>query len=79
MKQKNLDTYNRCNNEVTNKQITIMMTLEDYIDYYEIDIEATEAMDYLVELINEDLEIAVQEQDYKEAHRLQEIIEEYLT
>jgi|TARA_R110000751_G_scaffold168193_1_gene274030 hypothetical protein len=56
-----------------------MMTLEDYIDYYEIDIEATEAMDYLVELINEDLELAVQEQDYKEAHRLQQIIEEYLT
>ena len=56
------------------KQITTMMTLEDYIDYYEIDIEATEATDYLVELINEDLNLAVQEQDYKEASRLQQII-----
>ena len=56
-----------------------MMTLEDYIDYYEVDLDATEATDYLIELINEDLELAVQEQDYKEARRLQEIIEEYLT
>ena len=56
-----------------------MMTLEDYIDYYEIDIEATEAMDYLVELVNEDLVLAVEEQDYLEAHRLQQIIEENLT
>jgi hypothetical protein len=54
------------------------MTLEDYIDYFEIDIEATEAMDYLVELINEDLQFAVEEQDYEEAHRLQQIIEKYL-
>ena len=56
-----------------------MMTLEDYIDYYEVDLDATEATDYLVELINEDLNLAVQEQDYKEASRLQQIIEEYLT
>ena len=56
-----------------------MMTLEDYIDYYEVDLDATEATDYLIELINEDLELAVQEQDYKEASRLQQIIEEYLT
>ena len=55
-----------------------MMTLEDYIDYYEIDIEATEAMDYLVELVNEDLVLAVEEQDYLEAHRLQNIIENNL-
>ncbi len=54
------------------------MTLEDYIDYFEIDIEATEAIDYLIELINEDLVFAVEEQDYEEAHRLQQIIEEYL-
>ena len=54
------------------------MTLEDYIDYFEIDIEATEAIDYLTELINEDLVFAVEEQDYEEAHRLQQIIEEYL-
>ncbi len=55
------------------------MTLEDYIDYFEIDIEATEAIDYLIELINEDLVFAVEEQDYEEAHRLQQIIEEYLS
>jgi predicted nucleotidyltransferase len=54
------------------------MTLEDYIDYFEIDIEATEAIDYLIELINEDLVFAVEEQDYEEAHRLQQIIEDYL-
>tara|TARA_Y100000385_G_C12882868_1_gene546527 strand:- start:538 stop:717 length:180 start_codon:yes stop_codon:yes gene_type:complete len=55
------------------------MTLEDYIDYFEVDLDATEAIDYLIELINEDLVFAVEEQDYEEAHRLQQIIEEYLS
>ena len=51
------------------------MTLKDYINYYEIDIRATEAIDYLVECINKDLLFAVEEEDYEEAHRLQQIIE----
>lgn len=52
-----------------------MMTKEDYIDYYEIDIESTEGLDSLIEFINEDIILAVQEQDYLEADRLQKIIE----
>ena len=52
-----------------------MMTKEDYIDYYEIDMEATEGLDSLIEFINEDIILAVQEQDYLEADRLQKIIE----
>ncbi len=55
------------------------MTLEDYIDYFEVDLDATDAIDYLLELVNEDLVFAVEEQDFEEAHRLQQIIEEYLS
>lgn len=53
------------------------MTLEDYINYFEVDLEATEAMDYLIELINADLASAVEEEDYEEARRLQQIIEAF--
>ena len=52
-----------------------MMDLEDYIDYYDIDMEATESVDYLVEVINDDIGYALSEQDFEEAHRLQQIIE----
>lgn len=55
-----------------------MMTLEDYIDYYEVDMEATEAIDYLIELIHEDIILAREEEDYEEADRLQNIIENNL-
>lgn len=51
------------------------MTLQDYIAEFEIDMSATEALDYLIEVIHEDLLTAVEAQDYTEAHRLQEIIE----
>jgi len=51
------------------------MTLQDYIAEFDIDIHATEALDYLIEVINLDLIEAVEAQDYTEAHRLQEIIE----
>ena len=51
------------------------MTLQDYIAEYDIDMDATEALDYLIEVINLDLLAAVEVQDYPEAHRLQEIIE----
>ena len=51
------------------------MTLQDYIAEFEIDMDATEALDYLIEVINLDLLAAVEVQDYPEAHRLQEIIE----
>ena len=56
-----------------------MMELEDYIDYYEVDLDATEATDYLVELIHEDIILAREEEDYEEADRLQNIIENNLT
>ena len=55
-----------------------MMELEDYIDYYEVDMEATEAIDYLIELIHEDIILAREEEDYEEADRLQNIIENNL-
>ena len=51
------------------------MTLQDFIAEFEIDMDATEALDYLIEVINLDLLAAVEVQDYPEAHRLQEIIE----
>ena len=52
-----------------------MMELQDYIDYFEVDMEATEAIDYLIELIHEDIILAKEEEDYEEADRLQNIIE----
>ena len=52
-----------------------MMELQDYIDYFEVDTEATEANDYLIELIHEDIILAREEEDYEEADRLQNIIE----
>ena len=51
------------------------MTLQDYIAEFEIDMEATEARDYLIEVIHEDLLTAVEANDYLEAHRLQTMIE----
>jgi len=51
------------------------MTLQDYIAEFDIDMEATEALDYLIEVIHADLLAAVQVQDYLEAHRLQTMIE----
>ena len=51
------------------------MTLQDYIAENDIDINATEAYDFLIEIINWDLVAAVERQDFKEAHRLQEMIE----
>ena len=51
------------------------MTLQDYIAEFDIDMEATEARDYLIEVIHADLLAAVQVQDYLEAHRLQTMIE----
>ena len=51
------------------------MTLQDYIAEFDIDMAATEALDYLIEVIHIDLLAAVEVQDYPEANRLQEIIE----
>ena len=51
------------------------MTLQDYIAEFDIDMEATEAKDYLIEVIHADLLAAVEVQDYLEAHRLQTMIE----
>ena len=51
------------------------MTLQDYIAEFDIDMEATEALDYLIEVIHADLLTAVKVQDYLEAHRLQTMIE----
>ena len=51
------------------------MTLQDYITENEIDMEATESMDYLIELIHEDMINALDVEDYLEVHRLQAMIE----
>ena len=51
------------------------MTLQDYIAEFDIDMAATEALDYLIEVIHIDLLAAVEVQDYPEANRLQEMIE----
>ena len=51
------------------------MTLQDYIAENDIDPEATEASNLLVELIYADLIKAVEVYDYKEADRLQLLIE----
>ena len=51
------------------------MTLNDYIAENDIDPEATEAEDLLVELIHADLIRAVEVYDYREADRLQLLIE----
>ena len=51
------------------------MTLHDYIAENDIDPEATEAEDLLVELIHADLIRAVEVYDYREADRLQLLIE----
>jgi hypothetical protein len=51
------------------------MTLQDYIAEFDIDMEATEAKDYLIEVIHADLIAAIEVQDYREAHRLQTMIE----
>ena len=51
------------------------MTLQDYIAEFDIDMEATEAKDYLIEVIHTDLLAVVEVQDYRETDRLQTMIE----
>ena len=51
------------------------MTLQDYIAENDIDMQATEAHDYLIELIHADLIAAIDLEDYTEADRLQAMIE----
>lgn len=51
------------------------MRLLDYIMAYEIDVRSTEGFDYLIEVINEDLQRAVEVENYEEAKRLQDMIE----
>jgi protein-arginine kinase activator protein McsA len=51
------------------------MRLLDYIKTYTIDLSATEGLDYLIEIVNEDLVKAVDREDYEEAKRLQDMIE----
>jgi len=51
------------------------MRLLDYIKTYTIDLSATEGLDYLIEVVNEDLVKAVDCEDYEEAKRLQDMIE----
>ena len=57
------------------KEYKYYMTLNDYIAENDIDPEATEAEDLLVELIHADLIRAVEVYDYREADRLQLLIE----
>jgi hypothetical protein len=57
------------------KEYKYYMTLNDYIAENDIDPEATEAEDLLIELIHADLIRAVEVYDYREADRLQLLIE----
>jgi hypothetical protein len=49
--------------------------IKEYLEEYEIDLDATEGLDYLIEVINNDLIDAVNKQDYQKAHRCQCLIE----
>jgi hypothetical protein len=49
--------------------------IDDYIIEYDIDLEATEGLDYLIEVIHNDLLEALVKQDYKHALYLQNLIE----
>ena len=51
------------------------MEIEDYIREFEIDMDATEALDYLIELIHGDLLHAATQENWEEAERLRDMIE----
>lgn len=50
-------------------------TIEDYLVDYDIDLDATEGLDYLIEVIHEDLLEAISKEDYNHAVYLQNLIE----
>ena len=51
------------------------MEIADYIDAFEIDVNSTEGIDFLIEVIVADLVLAENNLDWTEAERLRDLIE----